>query len=173
MCQGLLIYFLLFRPPQTDSIKELTLRISPTLNFPKDLIPALPFIFLTSSNHYLNIAAIGDNRRPPSLSFDKFYLRSHIEIIKTYFEEVKTLGEGSTEEWLKGLPDRGNALLADYTRFENWELKGGLRKVNTRSPSKSNSMSESMKNAQGAPGNFASVHNQVAVPGTALRDDGR
>ena len=128
---------------------------------------------MTSSNHYLNIAALGDNRRPPSLSFDKFYLKSHIETIKTYFEEVKTLGEGSTEEWLKGLPDRGNALLADYTRFENWESKGGLRKVNTRSPSKSNSMSESMKSNQGAPGNLASVHNQMAAPGSALRDDCR
>ena len=101
-------------------------------------MPALPFVFMTSDDHYLNIAALGDTERPPFLQFDKVYYKPHIEAIKTYFEEVKALGEGSTEEWLKGLPSRGDALLTDYSRFENWELKGGLKKVNARNPSRSN-----------------------------------
>lgn len=100
---------------------------------------------MTSADHYLNIAALGDSERPPFLQFDKYYYKPHIDMIKVYFEEIKAFGEGSMEEWLKGLPVRADAQLADYTRFEKWELKGGLKKVNTRSPSKSNSVSEAVK----------------------------
>ena len=100
---------------------------------------------MTSADHYLNIAALGDSERPPFLQFDKYYYKAHINLIKVYFEQVKALGEGSTEEWLKGLPVQANAQLADYTRFEKWELKGGLKKVNHRSPSKSSSVSEAMR----------------------------
>lgn len=131
----------------------MTLRISPALDFPKDLIPALPFIFITSADHYLNIAALGDNERPPFLQFDKYYYKPYINTIKAFFDEVKVLGEGSTEEWLKGLPGLADAQLADYTRFEKWELKGGLKKVNTRNPSKSSSVTEATKTPSEPNGN--------------------
>lgn len=48
------------------------------------------------------------------------------------FEDVKTLGPASVEEWIKGLACQGQERLEDIIRWEQWESKGGLKKVNSR-----------------------------------------
>ncbi len=48
------------------------------------------------------------------------------------FEDVKLLGPASIEEWIKGLARQGQERLEDIIRWEQWESKGGLKKVNAR-----------------------------------------
>ena len=49
-------------------------------------------------------------------------------------EEVRELGSASTEEWIKGLANEGKDRVTDAVRWEQWEVKGGLKKVNARPP---------------------------------------
>ena len=48
------------------------------------------------------------------------------------FEDVKALGSASAEEWIKGLASQGQERLEDNIRWEQWESRGGLKKVNSR-----------------------------------------
>lgn len=48
------------------------------------------------------------------------------------FEDVKILSPASVEEWIKGLARQGQDRLEDILRWEQWESKGGLKKVNSR-----------------------------------------
>jgi hypothetical protein len=66
---------------------------------------------------------------PPNTQVTKFYWSEHINQIKNEFEQVKVLGSAATEEWVKGLEIRGKQALADASRWEKWELAGGLNQV--------------------------------------------
>lgn len=46
--------------------------------------------------------------------------------------EAKSFGAASAEEWIKGLASQGQKRLDDIIRWEQWEYKGGLKKVNIR-----------------------------------------
>jgi len=48
------------------------------------------------------------------------------------FGDVKALGPASVEEWIKGLASQGQERLEDIIRWEQWESRGGLNKVNSR-----------------------------------------
>lgn len=62
----------------------------------------------------------------------KFYYKPDVEEIKRQFETAKELGVASVEEWTKGLAHRGQQCLEDIIRWEQWDSKGGLKKVNSR-----------------------------------------
>ena len=49
--------------------------------------------------------------------------------MKRKFEEVKSLGPATAEEWVKGLEGDGKEKLSDAARWEQWELTGGLRSL--------------------------------------------
>lgn len=67
---------------------------------------------------------------------EKHYYKPHIEDIKKRLNEAKCLGAASAEEWFKGLPTEGKGRIDDATRWEQWEFKGGLKKINLRPPPK-------------------------------------
>ena len=73
----------------------------------------------------------------PPLKMEKHYYKPHIEDMKKRLSEVNSLGKASTEEWIKGLEAEGKARIDDATRWEQWEYKGGLKKINSRPPPKS------------------------------------
>lgn len=73
----------------------------------------------------------------PHIRITKHYWKSHIESIRKRFEEVKNLGSGPVEEWIKGLEEERNGRVQDAMRWEQWEAKGGLKKVNFRFPPRS------------------------------------
>lgn len=52
--------------------------------------------------------------------------------MESRLEEVKELGPATAEEWIKGLDREGKDRLNDSARWEQWEAKGGLKKVNSR-----------------------------------------
>ena len=73
------------------------------------------------------------NAAPPSdVQLTKHYYKLDIEHIRRQLQHVKELGSGSAEEWIKGLEDEGREKSNDAARWEQWEAKGGLKKVNSR-----------------------------------------
>ena len=44
--------------------------------------------------------------------------------------DARDLGRASAEEWFKGLEMEGKERLDDVVRWEQWEARGGLKKVN-------------------------------------------
>ena len=72
----------------------------------------------------------------PPLKMEKHYYKPHIEDIKGRLTEAKALGAPSVEEWMKGLPSEGKERLDDAVRWEQWEARGGLKRVNAKAPTK-------------------------------------
>ncbi|QVM06328.1 hypothetical protein D8B26_001040 [Coccidioides posadasii str. Silveira] len=109
--------------------KEMDLLFSSTV--PTLLIPAIPFAFFTQSMHFVSSVVLRSNQPPSGLNLTKFYLKSHIEAMRSKFEEVKALGAATAEEWVKGLEGNGKEKIADSARWEQWELTGGFRSLIT------------------------------------------
>ena len=99
---------------------------------PSFILPALPFAFLSQTNHMISISVLRSTTPPTSLQLTKYYYKPHIEEIKRKFDKVKELGPASAEEWIKGLDHEGKERANDAVRWEQWEARGGLRKVNLR-----------------------------------------
>lgn len=74
----------------------------------------------------------------PGTQIVKRFYKPHLQNIKKQLEEVRELGAASADEWTKGLAGEGREQVDDAIRWEKWESKGGLRKVNTRPQAKAN-----------------------------------
>lgn len=109
---------------------------------PYFLLSALPFAFITATNHFVSNAALQGMAHLPPLKMEKHYYRPHIEDIKRRLSEARALGPEAAEEWSKGLSDEGKSRVDDAIRWETWEAKGGLKKVNSRPPPRTLSASE-------------------------------
>ncbi|KAH8177512.1 f-box domain containing protein [Sarocladium implicatum] len=109
------------------SVKELELILS---SVPSALHPALPAVFLTSDLHVISPATL---QRSDELSIpekpSKVYWPEHIEQIRLEFESVRSLGAAAAEEWLKGMDARGKKALVDASRWEKFDLSGGLTRL--------------------------------------------
>lgn len=103
---------------------------------PSFLIPALPFALVSNSTHYIPNSLLHTSTPPQDTQIAKFYYKPHIRIQKRQLTEVRELGSASAEEWIKGLPGEGKDHVGDAIRWEQWEAKGGLKKVNARPPIK-------------------------------------
>lgn len=117
--------------------QELALFLSS--NFPHVLLPALPFAFISPGENIITSHALKIANGPIEVQLTKLYWKPHIEEIKRQYREVLELGSASAEEWVKGLESQGRERLNDVARWEQWEAKGGLIKVNLRPSSKARS----------------------------------
>lgn len=104
---------------------------------PAFLISALPFAFISSSNNYIPSIVLRGGTPPPTLKLTKHFYKLHIKDIMLRLENAKELGTASTDEWIKGLNSEGRDRLNEAVRWEQWDAKGGLKKVNLRSHPKS------------------------------------
>lgn len=101
------------------------------------LMAALPFVFLTNELHVLSASSLQNGQPPPTIQIAKRFSNSQIENIKQEFDNVKSLGPATAEEWLKGLDERGKESKSDSARWERWESVGGvanMRKVHHETP---------------------------------------
>lgn len=110
-----------------NSRQEIDLMIS----LPSPLMAALPFVFMTNEFHVVSISTLQTGQPPSVIKITKYYSKAHVDEIKKEFEDVKLLGTAATEEWLKGLEDRGKQHVEDSSRWERWEAVGGLIKMRT------------------------------------------
>ncbi|KAL8871148.1 MAG: hypothetical protein Q9174_002959 [Haloplaca sp. 1 TL-2023] len=100
---------------------------------PSFLLPALPPAFINNTLNYVPISLLRESTsRPPSMRIDKRFYKPHVEKIKKELDAVRELGTASADEWSKGLADEGKERISDAMRWEQWEAKGGLKKVNAR-----------------------------------------
>ncbi|MCJ1403945.1 hypothetical protein MMC11_007168 [Xylographa trunciseda] len=116
------------------SEKEATLLFSSI--FPSFLLQALPFAFISQSEHFVASIALRNANPPLDVQLTKHYYKFHVEEIKRQLRGAEELGSGSAEEWMKGLKNEGQEKCNDAARWEQWEVKGGLKKVNIRPNSK-------------------------------------
>ncbi|KAK7426873.1 hypothetical protein QQZ08_006619 [Neonectria magnoliae] len=68
---------------------------------------------------------------PSQSQVTKVFWSRHLEQIKEEFETVKLLGSAAAEEWVKGLEIRGKQALVDASRWEKWDLAGGVHRMRT------------------------------------------
>ena len=115
-------------------MQEVNLLLS--FSFPSFLLPALPFALISPSNHFIANSVLRSTAHPPALQLTKHYYKPHIEELQRQLGEVKELGPASAEEWIKGLDGEGKERINDAIRWEQWEAKGGLKKVNQKPHSK-------------------------------------
>ena len=120
------------------------------------LLPGLPFVFVSQLNHVIAVSALGNNA-PADIQLTKRYLKTHIEDIKNRFEDVKQLGGAAAEEWIKGLDYEGKERMDDAARWEKWESRGGLKKVNAKPHSKTSGSTDAAlaKSRISTPNNLA------------------
>ncbi|KAK2624237.1 hypothetical protein QTJ16_006187 [Diplocarpon rosae] len=112
---------------QKKSTKEIDLLLSSSIASP--LMAALPFIFLTNELHVVSSDTLRSAQRPPSVQITKYFFNLQVEDIKKEFEEVKTMGSATAEEWLKGLDRRGQDRRNDAARWERWDKNGGIERI--------------------------------------------
>lgn len=96
---------------------------------PSALLAGLPAGFLTSEMHVIAPQTIQGESSSIQGQLSKVYWKGQIENIKTEFDEVKGLGLAAAEEWLKGLEARGKQVRADASRWEKWDISGGVRQM--------------------------------------------
>jgi hypothetical protein len=109
--------------------QEIDLLLSSSV--PSLLMAALPFIFVTNDVHIISSAALQNAHAPAYIQIAKIFFKPHVEDIKTEFFEIKAMGAGTAEEWLKGLDKRGKEKRNDAFKWERWEQTGGVRRMRT------------------------------------------
>lgn len=91
---------------------------------------ALPFIFTTNENHVIPHSTLQSGAQPPStVQIAKTFLKAHLAAIIEEFEKAKAMGTATTEEWLKGLEQRGKDARNDAARWERFEAGGGVMRM--------------------------------------------
>lgn len=86
--------------------------------------------------NYIPSTLLRESTAPPSIQIVKRFYKPHVQQIKQKFDKVKELGPASADEWSKGLAEEGKERISDAVRWEQWEAKGGLKKVNARHQAK-------------------------------------
>ncbi|KAL8842711.1 MAG: hypothetical protein Q9170_000367 [Blastenia crenularia] len=120
--------------PGEQYVREVDLLLSS--DFSSFLLPALPFAFVSSSMNYIPSTLLRESAAPTSTRIVKRFYKPHVQQIKRKLDEVRELGVGSADEWTKGLAEEGKERINNAVRWEQWEAKGGLKKVNVRPQAK-------------------------------------
>lgn len=93
------------------------------------LRPGLPFAIFTSNWDYVLGTSLQNADPPPNLQLIKYCFLPQVDELQNQLQYVQTLGPAATEEWYKGLEDRGSHLNSDAARFEQCELKGTFTRL--------------------------------------------
>lgn len=95
------------------------------------LIPALPFVFVTSNSCVIPLNIIERGLLPPSSTLTKLFWSSDVENLRDEFASVRELGAPAVEEWQKGLSIRGSDHRVDSTKWEKYDDSGGVANMRT------------------------------------------
>lgn len=92
------------------------------------LLPALPFTYVTQDLNVVTLTSVEQGQLPPETSSKRF-LSTDVKELEQEFFSVKELGTGTMEEWMKGLPVRGQKRLNEAKKWEKWAAAGHLQQV--------------------------------------------
>ncbi|KAL8766723.1 MAG: hypothetical protein Q9209_006592 [Squamulea sp. 1 TL-2023] len=140
-------------------------------DFPSFLRLGLPFALVTTSLNYVPNALL--HEMPPTVEPVRRYYKPHIQQIRQQLDNVRELGTASADEWSKGLNDKGDKRRLDAVRWEQWEAKGGLRKVNMRPQLKVAAPSTSTASAPNLPPKPPNIADIGALASQQLPIDNR
>ena len=90
-------------------------------------MPGLAFVFFTPALHVVPTVTLRQHSIPGGLQVTKYFYRPEVESIKEAFQEIRSLGPGAAEEWLKGLYTAGQDKMTDAARFEQYDAVKGLK----------------------------------------------
>ena len=142
--------------------QEFSLRCSN--DFPSFLISALHFCFVTDTMDTVPATTLRDFENSTS-PVHKCFFKPHLQQILEQFETAKEYGQASAREWLNGLESRKKQEALDVARWEQWETKGGLKKVNARPAAKSTPSTRQSSNST-VPSK--SEHAEIGKSGSSL-----
>ena len=82
----------------------------------------LPYAFRTPDLHFVpEMTRQLPGGIPSHLRVAKVHYQADVQTIQEEYEDVKGYGEGTAEEWRKGLVTKGKEAMADAARWEKWE----------------------------------------------------
>jgi hypothetical protein len=94
---------------------------------PSQLLSALPFIFMTSEDNVILPSTLQSLCPPSNFQMPtKRFHKPHVEAIQRQFEEVRSMGGATIEEWMKGLEALGQRRQNDATRWDRWEIRASV-----------------------------------------------
>ncbi|KAI7366949.1 hypothetical protein KC354_g3786 [Hortaea werneckii] len=100
------------------TIKDVELLVSPAAS----LRFGLPYAFRTPDLHFVpEMTRQLPGGIPSHLRVAKVHYQADVQTIQEEYEDVKGYGEGTAEEWRKGLVTKGKEAMADAARWEKWE----------------------------------------------------
>ncbi|EMC93455.1 hypothetical protein BAUCODRAFT_37134 [Baudoinia panamericana UAMH 10762] len=103
---------------ELDTLKDVQILVSPAAK----LRFGLAYAFQTPDLHFVpDLQRQQPGAIPSHLRVQKVYYKPDIEAIQAEYDEVKGYGEGTADEWQKGLVTRGKEKMADAARWERWE----------------------------------------------------
>ncbi|RMZ04872.1 hypothetical protein D0860_06188 [Hortaea werneckii] len=100
------------------TLKDVELLVSPAAS----LRFGLPYAFRTPDLHFVpEMTRQLPGGIPSHLRVAKVHYQADVQTIQEEYEDVKGYGEGTAEEWRKGLVTKGKEAMADAARWEKWE----------------------------------------------------
>lgn len=87
----------------------------------RNLLPGLPFAFLTPELHLVTSTVRKQQEIPAKIRAGKVFFSTDVKNLYLEYQEAQELGAGAVEEWQKGLKGLGDTLMADAGRWEKWE----------------------------------------------------
>ncbi|KIV89892.1 hypothetical protein, variant [Exophiala mesophila] len=108
-------------------IKDTTLLMSSSAA--STLRSGLPFAIFTSDWDYVLGTSLQNADPPSNLQLIKYFFLHQVDELQNQLQYVQTLGSAASEEWFKGLEDRGSHLNSDAARFEQCELQGTFTRL--------------------------------------------
>ena len=98
-------------------------------------MPALTCVFISQEDHLVASNELRTRSPPEDVLLTKVFYKPQMDEMKTRVKRViLDHGPAAVDEWVKGLDKEGMDRGEEVIRWENWEAKGGLEKVNVRPP---------------------------------------
>ena len=98
-------------------------------------MPALTCAFISQEDHLVASNELRTRSPPEDVPLTKVFYKPQMDEMKTRVQRViLDHGSAAVDEWVKGLDEEGRDRGEEVIRWENWEAKGGLEKVNVRPP---------------------------------------
>lgn len=96
---------------------------------PSAILPALPFVLLSRDLVIVSGSSLDSGQPRSNLQVTKLYSQADVETLGKELATVKDMGAGTVDEWLKGLTGRGNELRHEASKWEKWEISGGVARM--------------------------------------------
>ncbi|KAK5127081.1 hypothetical protein LTR85_008441 [Meristemomyces frigidus] len=100
------------------TLKDVQILVSPAAS----LRFGIPYAFRTPELHFVpEMTRQLPGGIPSHLRVAKVYYNKDVQAIQEEYDDVKGYGEGTAEEWRKGLSTKGKEAMVDAARWEKWE----------------------------------------------------